>query len=1220
MVVDRALVEAALPAYDVGDVVGAGSFGSVRVGRHRGLDRPVAIKVLTPGTDGADGTADDTHHRFSSEAQILAGIDHPHVVRVFDFVEQGELRILVMEHLAGGTLSARMPSGVSAEAACAVGLSAAEALGCAHAAGVLHRDVKPANILFAGDGTVKVADFGVAKLFGGSAVSASVVAGTFGFMPPEQIRAGRLGPGSDLYALGVVLYRLLSGRMPFDTRLPLDQLLRRQVDTAPPRPPGVAEPLADVVMHVLATSLGDRPASARAFALELAEAARHVLGPAWLARAGGPVHLPGVLRDAAAGAQVRVLSTRAAVGVDVPPQGFAGPAGPGARDPRDPRGDPPGTSGTPGLPDLRNKDLRGADLSGFDLSGIRLAGTDLSGARLRGASLAGARLERVSLARADLSGADLSGAALIRTDLSAATLTGSRWRQARLLSCVVDADREFTPELADSVRPGRDPAAVNVAPAGNPARLTAAPHDEVAAVVWGGAVVLLDLAERRLTRVFPGDGGARGAAVFSPDGELLACADGTSVRVWGVASDFHRTIPPAGGSAVTGLCFTAASGLLAIQDEEGAVRTWHPDSGRIRDPLPAASDAGVVCAFSADGELFARWSSGRAPVEVLEVATGRLRARIRAEPGRPAAMAFSPDGGRLAVATDAGAVGVWDLASGRRRLKLSGQAVGADAYQTKPVFGPDGGVLAVGPTLVETGTGRTSELPAGPPPQAQAQAPAPGSSPHTPSQAPGSSPHTLSQAPGAPGSTPAHARGAPLRGPVVFNRDGDRLAAAGGDGSLLTWRMHEGRWEAGRVMPPAPVTHNVSFSPGQKMILGSTGDEAVSAWDAASGELLWAAAPRRRRVNGAAGSPPGVRALLFSPDGGCLVTGGGDGQVRIWDAATLRQRERFRHRRPVVALAVSPDGELVAAADGHGPARIWDVATGRELVMRFRGPAAGGTSGVAFGPDGFFLAAATVHGAVAIVHAASGEHRATLAGHAGAVNGVAFSPDGRTLASAGADRTVRLWDVPSGRERTALTGHTGPVNDVAFSPDGRTLASAGADRTVRLWESHGAARAVYSHAGAVACVAFSPDGRTLAGAGEEPAVKLWDVRSGNLATDLACRAGGIDGVDGVAFSPSGQLLASAGADGTVRMHDVDDGTCLLRLVGTDDGWAALLPDGSYKIGGGAVDAVWWSVGRSRFDAGELDPHCTSVRWLADDAVLPLSPSNGPTSRRRWNRK
>jgi serine/threonine protein kinase len=338
MIIDRGQLAAALPSYELKGQLGAGYFGLVLAGRHRHLKRDVAIKVLAV----ADEDADD---RFTAEARLLARMDHPHIVRVYDYVEHDGLRLIVMELLSGGSLSRRL-AGISPESACAVAIAVAEALSYAHAQGVLHRDIKPQNVLFDAADLVKVADFGIAKIFDGSAATASAVAGTPAYMAPEQIIGSRLGPATDIYALGVVLYEMLAGTSPFDPKLPLLKRYEQQLHTTPPPLTGVPPVVADVVMHALATKMRARPTSAEAFALELTAAAgqaygqnsipgsRHLpwetdaLGPRSSSPTSNPAvttHMPGFVEGLASPSDISKVVTAQRAKAMLPPASALGP-------------------------------------------------------------------------------------------------------------------------------------------------------------------------------------------------------------------------------------------------------------------------------------------------------------------------------------------------------------------------------------------------------------------------------------------------------------------------------------------------------------------------------------------------------------------------------------------------------------------------------------------------------------------------------------------------------------------------------------------------------------------------------------------------------------------------------------------------------------------------------------------------------------------------------
>ncbi len=287
--VDRGRVEAAVrPRYELQAELGHGAFGSVFAARDCDLDRDVAIKVLTASHDGAQAN-------FKSEARVLAKLDHPHVVRVHDYLERDGLCLLFMELLPGGTLTRRQKQKpLPPEGACAVGLAVADALSSAHARGVLHRDTKPDNMLFGANGVLKVGDFGIFKIIEGTSAAASRIVGTPAYMAPEQITGGRLRPATDLYALGVVLYELLGGRRPFDPPYSSHHL-----NTAPTPPANLPQPVADVVMRALAKDPEERHPSARALALDLADAAVRAYGPRWTSRSEIVLHIDDEVREAA---------------------------------------------------------------------------------------------------------------------------------------------------------------------------------------------------------------------------------------------------------------------------------------------------------------------------------------------------------------------------------------------------------------------------------------------------------------------------------------------------------------------------------------------------------------------------------------------------------------------------------------------------------------------------------------------------------------------------------------------------------------------------------------------------------------------------------------------------------------------------------------------------------------------------------------------------------
>jgi serine/threonine protein kinase len=286
--------------YRLTDRIAAGGMGEVWRGEDSLLNRAVAVKLLPTGRAGDEAFL----ARFRAEARYAASLAHPGIARVYDYGESAEFggAYLIMELVRGEPLAAILARAgrLSPDATLDIISQAARALDAAHQTGIVHRDIKPGNLLVAAGGTTKITDFGIATAVRAQAAhltETGMVMGTAMYVSPEQATGAPVDASSDIYSLGVVAYECLAGHVPFTAREPLAIAYAHKHAPVPALPPDVPPPVADLVYDMLAKTPGERPASAQVVA-DRAEMLREALAVGRVPPAGdfAPVDFAAVTR------------------------------------------------------------------------------------------------------------------------------------------------------------------------------------------------------------------------------------------------------------------------------------------------------------------------------------------------------------------------------------------------------------------------------------------------------------------------------------------------------------------------------------------------------------------------------------------------------------------------------------------------------------------------------------------------------------------------------------------------------------------------------------------------------------------------------------------------------------------------------------------------------------------------------------------------------------
>jgi WD40 repeat protein/serine/threonine protein kinase/DNA-binding XRE family transcriptional regulator len=1185
-------------SYQLGERIGVGGFGAVYSAVQPGVEREVAVKLILP--QYADHP--DFIRRFEAEARLIARLEHPHIVPLYDYWRDPGFAFLVMRYLRGGSLKVYLAAHMlELPQVLQIAEQIGAALAVAHRAGVVHRDIKPSNILLDGDGNAFLADFGIAKDLSAdtSDQSAAHYIGSPAYSSPEQIRLEPVTPLADIYAFGLLLYELLTGRSPFRGPTPaqvIDQQLHSQLPSLDSARPGAGAALDSILQRATAKLPGARYPSIEALLAGL----RPVLAAqteSVVIAAPAAVHpvLPTLVLDLEAcdnpymGLQAfdeadadkffgretlihHLLSRLGETGELARFLALIGPSGSGKSSlaragllPALRRGGLPHserwyvvtlTPGAQPLDELARQLCSVAPLA-VDVDDLRtLLGADERGL-LRAARLVLPADEQTELLlvidqfeELFTLCTDTGERAQILRSLVLATLDErSRLRIVLTLRAdfvdpaLLDVDfGELIRQRAELILPltAEELERAIVGPA---QRSGFGLEDGLAALMIGAVGAqpgALPLLQHTLSELFQ-----------RREGRVLTCSayaelGGVSGALAAGAETIYAQLAPAAQATSRQIMLRLVTLGLGVPDTRRRARRRELVAAVGAEELDQVCTAfGAARLLTFDRDPASREATVEVAHEALLHAWPRLREWIAAD--REALLTArrldqaATEWVRHSCDPSFLAVGArlaqFAVLAEHSRIKLSADE---HAFLAASVALRD-------QALAEAAARRELELS-----QAQTLADTQARRAEDQSRA----------------ATQLRRRAVYLS--VAFALAALAAVAAGLFGyqariSTATAQAerdraeHAARLATSRELALASIS-NLPSDAERSVLLAL---QALDSADTSEAQSALHQAVQASRVRLTIPHEDTVYNIAYSPDGAYFATVT-DAWLRLWDSADARERWAVPAAEPdlIGPIHFSPDGTRIAGIYGPNAIRIWDAATGAEL-QTLTSTTELRSWLLAQSADGTLLAA--VSDATAVVwDVATGRELQRLAGHTDTISGLGFSPDGKRLVTGSADTTAKVWDLASGELLMTLTGHNFAVAAL-YSPEGAYIATTvGNDEALTLWDAAtGAKLYTVSHPGGYVVSAFSPDGSRVFTGSQDGTVKMWDVASG---TELLSFGAHSSVVQDLAVHPDGVHIATSGREGNAKVWDISpqgSREWLTLAAHAGDVWeAAYSPDGA----------------------------------------------------------
>ena len=995
--------------------LGSGGMGEVYLAQRIDAEfhQEVAVKLIRSGQDSAAVV-----RRFKSERQILASLDHPNIAKLLDGGRtlQGQ-PYFVMEYVSGEPITEYCDENkLKIRERLNLFIQVCEGVQYAHQNAVIHRDLKPANILVAevdGKPIPRIIDFGLAKATTPAEPENTQLTrfghlmGTPDYMSPEQAdpRVRIIDTRTDVYSLGVVLYVLLTGLLPFAARQrdnqPLDEFLRRLREEEPPRASGK-----------VSADWDSSAASALARGVEPKQLVKLLRGDLdWITmkalerdrdrRYGSPSdlaadlrrylnHEPVVARPASAAYQIHKFIRR---------HRFA--------------------AGFIGMVTILSAVASAAALIAFHKEHeAEFQATQALQAQSRLLTQAAAQR---------LKDGDVSGAQGIILEV----LTNPRFASAR----TPEANSVFqdirAADVLLAVLSGHDDIVLSAAYSPDGTRIVTASADK-GARIW-------DAQTGAQLAVLSGHGDGVSCAAYSPDGtRIVTASDDKTARIWDAQTGAQLAVLSGHGDGISCAAYSPDSSRIVTASNDKTARIWDVRTGAQIAVLSGHDDSVYTAAYSPDGTHIVT-ASGDKTARIWNSRTGAQLAVLLGHGDGLNCAAYSPDGKRIVTASRDKTARIWDAQTGAQLAVLSGH--GSMVFSV--AYSPDGThiVTASGDKTARIWDARTGAQ----------LAILSGHGGFVISAA--YSPDGMHIVTGSRDKTARvwdARKGAQLAVLVghqshlysaAYSPDGEHIVTASLDKTARIWDVRT-RAQLAVLSPHGDVLYSAAYSPDGADIVTASFDKTARVWDARSGAQLAVLSGHGGRVVGAA----------YSPDGTRIVTASFDKTARIWDARTGVQLAVLAGHGDSLGSAVySPEGTRIVTASGDKTARIWDARSGAQLaVLSGHGDS---VISAAYSPDGTRIVTASRDKTARIWEARTGAQIAVLSGHGDMVVSAAYSPDGARIVTASRDKTARIWDARTGAQLAAFSGHGDYLHSAAYSPDGTRIVTASFDQSARIWDA-----------------------------------------------------------------------------------------------------------------------------------------------------------------------